>query len=95
MIPNPTETREIRFYDWDDSLLGVLILPKIGVTPELQAELGGADWEREKRQQYDLAKKRHPRRRLYPLEKWCYALGENGWRLERTICYKPIYGGER
>lgn len=94
MIENPLETRELRFYDWDDSLLGVLIIPKIGVSPEKQAELSGDVWENEKKRQYEAAKKRHPRRRLYPVEKWCYALGENGLRLERSVCYKPIYGRE-
>lgn len=95
MIDNPTETRELRFYDWDNSLLGVLIVPKIGVPPEKQAELSGAEWEAERKRQYERAKKRHPRRRLYSVEKWCYALGENGWRLERSVRYKPIYGGGR
>ena len=103
MIESPFETRETRFLDWDNKVIGVLHLPKVlqdvraavnffvGVNmihPELRVGLFDP-WAAERAAKLEMALKDWPRNRVYPEEAWYFAPGENGLEIRHSLRYAP------
>lgn len=103
MITSPFEMREYRFFDWDDTVIGTLHLPKVikdvrayvnffvGVNmihPQLRGGLFDP-WADERASKLETALKDFPRNRLYPEEAWYFVQGENGLEIRHSLRYVP------
>lgn len=103
MIVGPFETRKIFFFDWDNTVIGVLLLPKCikdarafvnffvavnMIHPELDPYWDEWFWERTaKRRQ---AKENWPRRRVCPEEAFYFAPdGAGGLELRHSLRFVP------
>lgn len=103
MIKSPFEMREIRFFDWDDTVIGVLHLPSViqdvrayvnffvGINmihPDLQGGLFDP-WADERANKWETALHDWPRNRIYPEEAWYFVAGENGLEIRHSLRYAP------
>ncbi|WP_251447034.1 hypothetical protein [Vermiculatibacterium agrestimuris] len=103
MILNPYKQRQIIFYDWDDTVIGVLCLPEIlhdvrafanffvGVNLIHPDVSGGIvdEWAEEREERYAQAIRDWPRRAIYPEESWWFESGADGPVMRHSLRYLP------
>lgn len=103
MIQNPLDTVQIKFHDWDDTLLGVLILPRIledtrpfvnffvavnMIHPTLRGQVQDK-WEKERHQKRSQAQTSYPHRKVYPEEAFYLAVEKGELVMRHTLRYLP------
>ncbi len=103
MISNPLETRRYVFADWDNRIIGVLVLPKVVrdvrafvdffsrvnlVHPELNGGIFD-EWADEREAKYAQALHDWPRMYIYPEESWYFDWGPGGLTMRHSLRYLP------
>lgn len=103
MISNPLETRRIAFLDWDDRVIGAVVLPAVvrdarpfvnffAAVNLIHPELNGGmvdEWAAEREEKYAQAVHDWPRNEIYPEEAWYFAPGKDGWKICHSLRYLP------
>lgn len=105
MIDNPFAQKEIRFYDWDDTLIGVLSLPDVTadmrefvnffveqnfIHPNLRAKNYIDPWAEERSEGRAKAREKYPNRKIYPVESWYFTANGEGMKMEHSLCFKSL-----